>query len=116
MYYYLDNKKKLFQVVVSRVLESWDALKLYFTGAVPQDNLRNTQHILEAFNTPVVKLYLRVLFLSYILDIVNKINIEFQSEQPKNSSVINAYNGYLRYKCKKLSFRVIPGEMAHRVR
>jgi hypothetical protein len=53
----------MFQVVVSRVLESWDALKLYFTGAVLQDNLRNTQHILEAFNTPVVKLYL--LFLSY---------------------------------------------------
>ncbi|CAH1365192.1 unnamed protein product [Tenebrio molitor] len=69
------------QAVVNRVLESWDALKLYFTGAVLQDNLRNTQHILEAFNTPVVKLYL--LFLSYILDIVNRINIEFQSEQPK---------------------------------
>jgi hypothetical protein len=71
----------MFQAVVNRVLESWDALKLYFTGAVLQDNLRNTQHILEAFNTPVVKLYL--LFLSYILDIVNRINIEFQSEQPK---------------------------------
>jgi hypothetical protein len=71
----------MFQAVVNRVLESWDAIKLYFTGAVLQDNLRNTQHILEAFNTPVVKLYL--LFLSYILDIVNRINIEFQSEQPK---------------------------------
>ncbi|CAH1183927.1 unnamed protein product [Phaedon cochleariae] len=69
------------QAVVDRVLLSWDALKLYFTSAVMIDGLRSSQTVLDSLNTPIVKIYL--LFLNYISNIVNKLNLEFQSEKPK---------------------------------
>lgn len=49
--------------------------------AVHLDKLKNTENILANLSNPIYKMYL--LFLSYILDIVNAINIEFQSEKPK---------------------------------
>ncbi|KAJ8932884.1 hypothetical protein NQ314_014365 [Rhamnusium bicolor] len=72
------------QAVVNRILEQWSALILFFTNESynkNKDNIMNPQPILDAVNNDVFKLYFS--FLSYILDIVNKINIEFQSQHPK---------------------------------
>ncbi|XP_074027797.1 zinc finger protein 862-like [Leptinotarsa decemlineata] len=69
------------QAAVERVLQSWDALKLYFTNAVFTDDLRITSQILENLKTPIYKIYFS--FLSYALGYVNTLNKEFQSETCK---------------------------------
>ncbi|KYN19742.1 hypothetical protein ALC57_07895, partial [Trachymyrmex cornetzi] len=67
------------QAVIDRVLLLWDSFKLYFTNAVfEEDKLHLTSAILDNLNNPVFKIYL--LFLSYILDIINKMNLIFQGE------------------------------------
>lgn len=57
----------------------WDSFTLYFTNAVfEEDKLHVTDAILNNLNNPVFKIYL--IFLSYILDIINKMNLNFQGE------------------------------------
>lgn len=72
------------QMVVNRILEQWNALLLFFTSEVSENddaNIGHARHILEALKNPVFKLYL--LYLKYVLDIVNRLNLEFQSEDLK---------------------------------
>ncbi|XP_029669925.1 uncharacterized protein LOC115239507 [Formica exsecta] len=62
------------QAVVDRVLLLWDSFTLYFTNAVfEEDKLHVTDAILNNLNNPVFKIYL--IFLSYILDIINKMKL-----------------------------------------
>lgn len=72
------------QDVVNRILEQWQALILFFTaqcsdGALSDKlNVDTAGLILSALKNPIFKLYF--LFLSYSLDLINKMNREFQSD------------------------------------
>lgn len=63
--------------VVLRLLEQYDALKLYFTDAVLHDRLLAAETILQKLNDPLSKLFLQ--FLKFILPIFNHLNKELQS-------------------------------------
>lgn len=69
------------QAAVDRVVENWEALILFFTNESFNENLQTCNTILESLKNPIYKLYFY--FLSYILDITNKMNLEFQSEKNK---------------------------------
>nr|WP_253308757.1 hAT transposon family protein [Rickettsia endosymbiont of Ceutorhynchus assimilis] len=69
------------QAAVDRVLENWDALIIFFTNETFDQNLHSCNNILISLKNSVYKLYFY--FLSYILDITNKLNLEFQSEKNK---------------------------------
>ncbi|XP_018570645.1 uncharacterized protein LOC108910509 [Anoplophora glabripennis] len=70
------------EAVVVRILEQWSALKLFFTHEVAEEKeLQKAINILDKFNNVNVELYLT--FLSYIIPHINKMNLEFQSEEPK---------------------------------
>lgn len=43
--------------VVDRVIEQWDALRLYFLDTVLVQRLLSTEHILAALNDPFMKLF-----------------------------------------------------------
>lgn len=60
-----------------------ECIDIFFTNEVndTKNNDINPKNILQALENPEFKLYFS--FLAYVLDIVNKINIEFQSESPK---------------------------------
>lgn len=67
--------------VVNRVLVLWPTLIPFFTLAAVEDNLQAAATLLNSLLNPIYKLYF--LFLSYVLSLVNKINLEFQSESPQ---------------------------------
>ncbi|KRG03793.1 uncharacterized protein LOC26527476 [Drosophila mojavensis] len=68
-----------FHCCVARVLEQWDALIAFFQEEYEVDNNLSAEYILSNLKNPTVKLYL--LFLDYILALVNKFNIIFQSSR-----------------------------------
>ncbi|KAB0790621.1 hypothetical protein PPYR_14935 [Photinus pyralis] len=63
--------------VVGRIIEQWDALKLYFTNTWLSDRLVATEQIFNALNDPFMKLY--YLFLLWILPKFTEFNKYFQS-------------------------------------
>ncbi|KAJ8890334.1 hypothetical protein PR048_009842 [Dryococelus australis] len=67
--------------VVYRILERYDALKLFFTDAVFTDRLQAAQTILNILNYPVQKLYLS--FFEFMLEIFNKLNRQMQLVKPQ---------------------------------
>lgn len=67
------------QMVVNRILEQWQPLELFFTRAALEDNLQSAKTILHALKNPIYKIYFS--FLSYILELINKLNVLFQSEK-----------------------------------
>lgn len=67
-------------MVVKRLLVHWNSLSLYFQNEVLVENEQKAQDISYNF-TKITKCYL--LFLSYILELVNKLVLEFQSESTK---------------------------------
>nr|CAI5832345.1 unnamed protein product [Callosobruchus analis] len=69
------------QQVVNRIVEQYEPLVLYFTKLVFEDPSPKSIEILNILKNKIIKLYL--LFLAYILKIVNKMNLEFQLEQPR---------------------------------
>ncbi|CAH0551113.1 unnamed protein product [Brassicogethes aeneus] len=69
------------EMVVKRTLEQWNALQLFFNSAVLEDNLDAAKSIFDKLHNIFFKLYLS--FLGYILPMINKMNLEFQSETPK---------------------------------
>ncbi|KAH1008174.1 hypothetical protein HUJ05_008755 [Dendroctonus ponderosae] len=79
----------------------WLSLQLDFTNYQLEDKLRSAQNILDALNTPVFQVYL--LFFSYILDIINKINLEFQSEEPKIHKLLPNNNSKKFFIMQKLN-------------
>lgn len=83
--------------VVSRLLEQYNALRLYFTDAVVSERLLACENILQKLNDPTTKLYLQ--FLEYVLPIFNMLNKQMQSESPQihilRKSVIRSYTTIL---------------------
>ncbi|CAH1114785.1 unnamed protein product [Psylliodes chrysocephalus] len=69
------------RAVVNRILDHWNSLIIFFTRAALEDNLPTAKSILGALKNDIYKMYL--LFFSYVLELVTKVNLEFQSEQPK---------------------------------
>ncbi|RUM29380.1 MAG: hypothetical protein DSY42_06665 [Aquifex sp.] len=65
-------------MVVSRLLEQYEALKLYFINAVMVDRFIATETILQRLSNPFTRLY--YLFLDFVLPIFNNINKLMQSE------------------------------------
>ncbi|XP_050717436.1 uncharacterized protein LOC126999147 [Eriocheir sinensis] len=65
-------------MVVSRLLEQYDALTLYFTEAAFTESLHACQNILEKLKHPLTKLYF--LFLDFVLPYFNSLNKLMQSE------------------------------------
>jgi hypothetical protein len=79
--------------VVKRLLEQWDALKIYFQSMLA-DNIPTTVSIHEGLGN--VKLRLFYLFLGYILPVVNELNLEFQSESVRVHQILKKVNINLR--------------------
>ncbi|XP_050063107.1 uncharacterized protein LOC114121778 [Aphis gossypii] len=65
--------------VVSRLLEQWEALKLYFTDAYLAQRLIATVQIYHNLNDPFMKLF--YYFLDWILPMFNKFNSFFQTKE-----------------------------------
>lgn len=68
-------------MVVSRILEQYNVLKLFFTDAVANRDILAAENILAKLNDAVTKMFLQ--FLDFILPIFNNLNKEMQSEAPK---------------------------------
>lgn len=66
---------------ISRILEQYGALQLYFTDAVSQNDLLAAENILTKLRDPTTKLFLQ--FLDFILPFFTNLNKEMQSESPK---------------------------------
>lgn len=79
---------------MDRVLENWEALILFFTNECFEDNLVASQTILSQLKSPAFKIYFT--FLSYILNAVNRLNVEFQAEKPKLQLLLNRVRGLYR--------------------
>lgn len=70
------------QSVVNRIVEQYDPLILFFTNeSFKRFKEDNPDHILAALKNPIYKMYF--LFLSYTLELVNNLNLEFQSNSLK---------------------------------
>ena len=63
---------------VSRILEQWSALELYFANAAQRDRLVSAENIANALKNPFFKMYF--LFLDYVLPKFTNFNKLFQSE------------------------------------
>jgi hypothetical protein len=67
--------------VVSRILEQYGPLRLYFTDAVSPNDTLAAENILSKLNNPVTKLFFQ--FLEFALPFFTNLNKEMQSEIPK---------------------------------
>jgi hypothetical protein len=67
--------------VVSRILEQYEALRLFFIDAVSNDRLISAENILEKLNDPLT--YFFLLFLEHALSLFNNFNKEMQATEPK---------------------------------
>ena len=65
---------------MSRVIEQWDALTMYFRSVVATDNLLSSQKILSQLQNPVWKLYFH--FFNFVLPKFTGLNLMFQSSKP----------------------------------
>lgn len=86
-YFHIERKKILklsttrwlsMYQCVNRILELWTALLHYFRIAVVEDKLLSAENILKAMENHFTKAYL--LFLKYVLNIINSFNALFQSK------------------------------------
>lgn len=67
--------------VVARVVEQWAALELYFQSESLEENVYGADVILLDLRNIEIKLY--CLFMQHILNIISKMNVQFQSEKPQ---------------------------------
>lgn len=67
--------------VINRIIEQWDALRLYFISCSLEINGIQSTELAESMSSPRFKIYF--LFLSYILHVINNLNKEFQSEKSR---------------------------------
>lgn len=65
---------------IQRILEQWDALKIYFCSIEEEEKLESVSKIVKEMSDPSVLMYLQ--FLGYILPKVSELNKYFQSEKP----------------------------------
>ncbi|VEN37309.1 unnamed protein product [Callosobruchus maculatus] len=107
-----NSEKPFCKAAVARILENWEALILFFTEECFEDNLHSTQQILDNLKNPIYKVYLN--FLVYVLEVVDKLNLEFQSENPKLHLLLrrvkDLYRTILRNFIKKSHLDTIPLE------
>lgn len=84
--------------MVNRILQNWNDLTLVFQNAVLTEKLHSVELISTNLRNAIFKLYFN--FLSYILAIVNKMNLEFQNEKCKinllNSRICSLYRTILK--------------------
>lgn len=89
--------------VVRRVLEQFNALKLYFQSQYLNDHIQVSEAIYIKLSNPINKCYL--LFLEFILPYLIDMNVEFQSESPKLPFLYNRiatiYKTMLRFYLKE---------------
>ena len=67
--------------VVARIIEQWDALLLYFQTEASADKVDGASSIYHTMTSAGTKHML--LFLNYILPKVDRMNLHFQSEEPR---------------------------------
>lgn len=79
---------------ISRILEQYGALQLYFTDAVSQNDLLAAENILTKLRDPTTKLFLQ--FLDFILPFFTNLNKEMQSESPKIHLIYKNVTNILR--------------------
>lgn len=79
---------------ISRILEQYGALQLYFTDAVSQNDLLVAENILTKLKDPTTKLFLQ--FLDFILPFFTNLNKEMQSESPKIHMIYKNVSKILR--------------------
>lgn len=65
--------------VINRILDQWEALRLYFTDSYLDQKLLSTEHIYISLNDKFMKLY--YYFLAWILPKFNEFNRYFQSQK-----------------------------------
>lgn len=65
---------------VSRIIEQWRALQLFFQDQYLSDRNMSSEFLYQSFTNDINKLYFY--FLDYVLPIVNKFNIIFQGDYP----------------------------------
>lgn len=71
---YLQTRLLSLKAVVDRIIEQWPALIIFFTSVSYEDATMSAQNILGALNN------LKLNFYFNLLHLVNKWNVEFQSE------------------------------------
>ena len=108
---FYDIRWLSFGSCIERLLGQWDALKLYFTSQYLVDRLQASQFLFEQLSNDITKLYFT--FLNYILSLVNKLNVIFQSETAAihkfYSNCISAYKSILSCFVKPV---LLKGEVA----
>lgn len=82
---------------VARVLENWTVLMHYFRIAVVEDKLHMAETILKAMENHFTKAYL--LFLKYVLNIMNLFNALFQSKTVLIHKITEASENILKDFC-----------------
>lgn len=87
---------------VRRVIEQWQALKMYFDSKESEERLRSIELIVKDLRDPSVYLYFH--FLDFILPAVNNINLLFQKETPTihllHSTIRRLYRNLIGYFCR----------------
>lgn len=85
------------QMCVKRILEQWDALKLFFVHQAATERLVAAENLASAYNNPIFKLYFH--FLDSTLPKFTKFNKLFQSEFPNlhnlSSELVSLYKSLL---------------------
>lgn len=74
--------------MVSRILEQWPALQLFFNQKYLEERLLAAEQVHNGLNDPFVKLYF--LFLNFVLPKVNALNQYFQSNKVLVAHLYNA--------------------------
>jgi hypothetical protein len=96
--------------VVSRVLEQWNALQLFFTAEIAANRHESVQLIFNKLQNVFNKFYLQ--FLDFILPYLTDLNKEMQAEKPKiyllYSKVESVYKSILEMFIKKIHLEKTP--------
>lgn len=86
---------------VSRVLEQWRPLTLYFTSKAVEERLVAVQTISSSLNDPSILCYFH--FLNYVLPKFNRLNLLFQKQTPTihllHESLTNLYRTLILMFC-----------------
>ncbi|XP_066962132.1 zinc finger protein 862-like [Macrobrachium rosenbergii] len=97
------NRWLSLHAAVERVLEQWDALKLYFSRIEDQERLKSVESIVRSLKDPSIFLYLN--FLNFILPTFTRLNLMFQQEAPTihllHDNITQLYKNLIRYFCRR---------------
>lgn len=67
--------------VVRRVIEQYDALRLYFQSQYLVDRVQASEYLFQRLSDPINLCYLE--FMEFILPYIMDVNVEFQAESPR---------------------------------